>query len=121
MQQTQHYDRGVVTRAKESLKSLEVDHSMQDWTPAAMTKLGSLKNLKRLSFSFNPDPNLKYVGRVCGYGPAYVNVTDSGIRRLVSSAKKLKHLSLRAPQMTKYLVKRLRIEYPDLDLRINNY
>ena len=41
----------VVMRAKQSLKSLEVVHSMQDWTwtPAAMKKLGSLENLTRLT------------------------------------------------------------------------
>ena len=47
----------MVIRAKESLKILKVDHSMADWTPAAMSKLDSLKNLIRLSlsFSFNSD------------------------------------------------------------------
>ena len=51
----------------------------------------------------------------------YVNVTDSGIERLVNSAKKLRYLSLRAPNVTKDLVKKLKTEYPNLDLRINNY
>ena len=45
----------VVIRAKESLKSLKVDHSMANWTPAAMSKLGTLRNLTRLSLSFNSD------------------------------------------------------------------
>ena len=45
----------VVIRAKESLKSLKVHHSMAEWTPAAVAKLGSLKNLTRLSLSFNSD------------------------------------------------------------------
>ena len=265
----------VVTRAKESLKSLEVDLSMKEWTPAAMAKLGSLKNLTWLSLSVNSDPKsvnsyiganmlkelanldqlevlnlairnhhsgydesfsmletvfqqlkklkevklfpafydeslvvalaennpdlkvlhgmtysslsdrtvdilvnscpgfekfiissshsesqinklssswpkLKYLGivasppfgsieyndeKLIGYVEKFrslealvlcslypcVNVTDSGIERLVGSAEKLKLLILRAPQVTKDLVKRLRIEYPDLNLRINNY
>ena len=263
----------VVIRAKESLQSLEVNHSMQDWTPAAMKKVGSLKNLTRLSLTFNPDPksansymganmlgelanldqleelklvitnygsgygesflmletvfqqlkklkkvdlfpafydeslvvalaennpelkliqgmlfsslsdetievlvnscpsleefrirsnhsesnlnklssswpNLKRLEigtappfgnidhkdeKLMGYAEkfkslevlvfcstlSYINVTDSGIERLVASAKKLKLLSLRAPQVTKDLVERLRTEYPMLDLRIN--
>ena len=265
----------VVIRAKESLKSLKVDHSMANWTPAAMSKLGTLRNLTRLSLSFNSDsksansyagaemleelknldklevlnlelrnyhsshvesfevlervfqqlkklkevklyppcygenlvialaennPNLKVIcGKVFSFltdetievlvnscpgledfiisyshseseinklssswpnlkclevrgpfvGPfaidhkdekligyaekfrslerlileyfPYVNVTDSGIERLVNSAKKLRYLSLRAPNVTKDLVKRLKTEYPNLDLRIINY
>ena len=41
----------VVIRAKESLKILQVDCSMRDWTPAAMGKLGRLKNLTSLTTS----------------------------------------------------------------------
>ena len=51
----------------------------------------------------------------------YINITDSGIERLVGSAEKLKYLSLVAPKVTRNLVKRLRTKYPSLDLRINNY
>ena len=47
----------VVVRAKSSLKSLEVDDSMRDWTPAAMSKLGCLENLSSLALSFNSKPN----------------------------------------------------------------
>ena len=263
----------VVTRAKERLESLEVDDSMSNWTPAAMSKLGSLKNLTRLSMSFNSDsksansyagaemleelknldklevlnlelrnyhsshvdsfavlesvfqqlkklkevklyppcygenlvialaknnpdlkviwgkvfssfsdetievlvnscpaleditissshseseinkissswPNLKILEvrgfmfggidhkdeKLIGYAEKfrslerlvldiwpYDNVTDSGIERLVNSAKKLKYLFLVAPKVTKDLVKRLKTEYPNLALRINNY
>ena len=259
----------VVIRAKENLKSLTVDHSMAEWTPAAMAKLGSMKNLTRLSLSLNSDskatnsyagaemleelknldklevlkltlrnyhsgyvdsfealervfqqlkklkevkldpacygenlvialtennpdlkvieglnfsslsdetievlfnscpwmdeffigsshqesvinklssswPNLKCL-QVCGNGidlkdeklidyaekfrslerlhflDYYVNITDGGIERLVISAEKLKYLSLWAPKVTKDLVIRLRAEYPNLELRINNY
>ena len=46
----------VVIRAKESLKSLEVHSSMQTWTPAAMAKLGQIKNLTCLTMSFNSNP-----------------------------------------------------------------
>ena len=52
---------------------------------------------------------------------SYVNVTDTGIERLVNTAEKLKYLSLLAPQVTEDLVKRLRAEYPNLELSINNY
>ena len=256
----------VVIRAKESLKSLKVHHSMAEWTPAAVAKLGSLKNLTRLSLSFNSDsksansyvgaemleelknldqlevltlvirnyhsgyvksfevlervfqqlkklkevklypgcygenlvislaennpdlkvfegmdfsslsdetievlvnscpgleeffissshseneiiklssywPNLKCL-QVCGidlkdeklveYAEKFRSlerlildycpyVTYSGIERLVNSAEKLKYLSLWAPKVTKDLVKRLRAEYPNLEIKINNY
>jgi len=45
----------VVIRAKESLKSLEVDSSMTTWSPAAMTKLGQLQNLTSLTMDFSPE------------------------------------------------------------------
>ena len=47
----------VVIRSKSSLKSLEVDDSMRDWTPAAMSNLGCLENLSSLALSFNSKPN----------------------------------------------------------------
>ena len=47
----------VVVRARESLKSLEIHSSMQTWTPAAMGKLGGLKNLTSLTMSFNTEAN----------------------------------------------------------------
>ena len=43
----------VVIRAKDSLKSLDVDSSLQNWTYAAMAKLGLMKSLKNISFTFN--------------------------------------------------------------------
>ena len=52
---------------------------------------------------------------------SYVNVTDFGVEMLLGSAEKLKHLSLNAPKVTRGLVERLRIEYPDINLSINNY
>ena len=52
---------------------------------------------------------------------SYVNVTDFGVEMLLGSAEKLKHLNLNAPKVTRNLVERLRIEYPDVNLRINNY
>ena len=39
----------VVIRAKDSLKNLEVDHSMVNWTSAGMAKLGRLQNLQSLT------------------------------------------------------------------------
>ena len=47
----------VVTRAKERLRCLEISSAIVEWTPAAMVKLGSLRNLTSLAFSFCPDPN----------------------------------------------------------------
>ncbi len=46
----------VVVRAKDSLKSLEVDDRMREWTPAAMAKLGRLQNLTSLSMAFDSEP-----------------------------------------------------------------
>jgi len=48
----------VVIRAKETLKSLAVDFSMETWTPAAMAKLGRLKNLTSLTMSFHTETNV---------------------------------------------------------------
>ena len=45
----------VVIRAKDTLKRLEIDSSKRTWTPAAMTKLGQLKNLTYLSMNFNTE------------------------------------------------------------------
>ena len=50
------------------------------------------------------------------------NVTDSGIERMVGAAKNLKYLRVFwANKVTRNLVERLRVEYPDLDLEINDY
>ena len=43
----------VVIRAKDSLTSLDVNSSLQNWTYAAMAKLGLMKSLKNISFTFN--------------------------------------------------------------------
>ena len=43
----------VVTRAKESLRCLEINNALKEWSPAAMAKLGSLQNLRSLTFSFS--------------------------------------------------------------------
>ena len=45
----------VVIRAKDSLRSLEVVqyYSLDKWTDAAMTKLGQMKRLKKISCAFN--------------------------------------------------------------------
>ena len=43
----------VVIRAKDSLTSLDVDSSLQNWTYAAMDELGLMKGLKNISFTFN--------------------------------------------------------------------
>jgi len=49
-------------------------------------------------------------------------ITDSGVERIVGTAKNLKYLRLDwAPKVTKDIVERLRMEYPDLDLRIGLY
>ena len=42
----------VVIRAMKSLRSLDVD-SLDKWTDAAMTKLGQMKRLKKISCAFN--------------------------------------------------------------------
>ena len=43
----------VVTGAKESLRCLEINNALKEWSPAAMAKLGSLQNLRSLTFSFS--------------------------------------------------------------------
>ena len=195
----------VVVRAKDSLKSLEVDDRMREWTPAAMAKLGRLQNLTSLSMAFDSEPykvnsyeganmleELANLGQLEElklwlshmYSSGYINgnslpvmkkvfqqlkklkkveirtpdyddslgvvlaennpnlmvlrlknlfsfydgfhmhFTDSGIERMVSSAKNLKHLEISwAPQVTKHLIDRLRKEHPnlDLDVRIGSY
>ena len=42
----------VVTRAKETLKRLEVHPVIREWTPAAMEKLGGLENLTSLTLTY---------------------------------------------------------------------
>ena len=49
----------------------------------------------------------------------YRNVTDQGVKIMLGLAVKLKHLTLTAPLVTKDLVERLKIKYPDIDLKIN--
>ena len=47
-------------------------------------------------------------------------ITDSGIERMMDAAKNLKSLRVdKAPMVTKDLVERMRMEYPDMTLRIN--
>ena len=226
----------VVTRAKESLRCLEIDNALKEWSPAAMAKLGSLQNLTSLTFSMSNSNSLPVMKRVfqqlkklkevdiftrdyddslvvalaqnntslkslrlrnypslsdetvdvlansCpaleGFAISSINfesainklssafpnmkcleidsrltssfkfkdemfnkcveafrhleslkvigytyqVTDSGIRRMVSSAENLKHLSIeQAPRVTQDLIESLRKEYPSLDLKINFY
>ena len=46
-------------------------------------------------------------------------ITDIGIERMVDAAKNLKYLRVDwAPKVTKDLIVRLRMEYPNLDLEI---
>ena len=49
----------------------------------------------------------------------YENVSEFGVRRLLGSAEKLKHLTFATPRVTDDQVERLKIEYPDIDLKIN--
>ena len=47
-------------------------------------------------------------------------ITDIGVERMVGAAKNLKYLRVDwAPKVTKDLTVRLKIDYPDLDLEIN--
>ena len=49
----------VVIRAKNCLKSLEVDWSLNYWTDAAMCELSKMKGFRNLSFAFNSVQNPK--------------------------------------------------------------
>ena len=49
----------------------------------------------------------------------FTNITDSGLERMLSEAKNLKYLRVNwARNLTKEQLEGLRIEYPDLTLRI---
>ena len=49
-------------------------------------------------------------------------LNDSGVERIVGAAEDLKHLNLGwAPRVTEDLLERLRMEYPDLDIRNSWY
>ena len=98
----------------------------------------SFPNMKRLEIRF--DIRGSTTGNVDEKLPRYIkkftrlesldvhgfrlNITERGIERMLSSAENLKHLGIHgAPWVTKMSVEveRLRIKYPDLDLKINNY
>ena len=51
------------------------------------------------------------------------SITDIGMERMVNEAKNLKYLRVGGwvPNVTKDIVERMRMENPDLVLRINNY
>jgi len=52
----------VVIRAKDRLKVLEIDRSIHKWTDVALSKLGQMKELRRiaLKFDFVDDENAKH-------------------------------------------------------------
>ena len=54
----------VVIRGERTLKNLQVDNTINVWTPAAMAKIGQLKNLSSLTLTICTEPNKfnKYVG-----------------------------------------------------------
>lgn len=72
----------VVSRAKETLKSLKVDESILEWTPTAMTKLGRLENLKSLTLTFSTDPN------------AYNSHAGANMLEVLAKLNKLEELKL---------------------------
>lgn len=88
-----------------NLKCLEVG-----WYP----RIIDLKDEKFIGYI----EKFKSLERLVLHG-TYENITEFGVRRMLDSAEKLKHLTLAGPQMTEDLVERLKIEYPDIDLKIN--
>ena len=99
---------------------------------SSITKFSSSwPNLKRLNvkgspaFGYRMDEKLiEYVEKLRSlerliFHGYCVNVTVDGIKRM--SSEKLKLLSLRAREVTLDLIDRLRIEYPDIDLKLRNY
>ena len=101
---------------------------------SSITKLSSSwPNLKRLKLEASPacgmycmdEKLISNVGKFRSlerliFGGYCVNVTEDGIKRMLGSSEKLKHLSFKGPDVTLDLVNRLRIEFPDIDLMMRN-
>ena len=126
----------VVIRAKDSLQSLEIDSLMEIWTPAAMTKLGRLKNLTSLNITvvnirlFNEgtkmfkelakleeleELNLRIMG---DSSKRSIPVLESVIKKLNKLKKVEISLSHMSQKTKNLLVKKWRVEYPNLHIRI---
>ena len=88
-----------------NLKCLEVG-----WYP----RIIDLKDEKFIGYI----DKFKSLERLVLHG-TYENITEFGVRRMLDSAEKLKHLTLATPRMTEDQVERLKIDYPDIDLKIN--
>ena len=112
-----------------SCPGLEELSIISSQTASSILKLSSscpnLKCLEVGSYQFGivDDMDTKLIGYVLkfkrlerlvlhGY---YRNVTDQGVKIMLGLAVKLKHLTLTAPLVTKDLVERLKIKYPDID------
>ena len=136
----------VVIRAKESLKSLEVNRLLETWTPAAMAKLGQMKNLSCLTMDFNSDAlkvngyagakmledlakldklevlNLVISHREEGFHPRSNSLPS--MKNVFQTLKKLKNVNISLPDSNydESLVVTLAKNSPDLtSLRFMNY
>ena len=137
----------VVIRAKESLKSLEVDSSMTTWSPAAMTKLGQLQNLTSLTMDFSPEARYEgakkleelakldklevlnlgishnFLGHLDDWIQSRTNSLTS-MKSVFQTLKKLKNVKISLPHsdFDESLVSTLATNNPDLTgLRFMNY
>ena len=134
----------VVIRAKETLKSLAVDLSMLTWTPAAMAKLGRLKNLTSLTMSFHTETNvmngyagakmleelanlnkLEVLNLVIKHNPSFQNSHTNSLpvmKTMFQKLKKLKNVKISPSHYDESLVVTLAKNNPDLTgLHLMNY
>ena len=126
----------VVIRAQESLRSLEVDKNMRMRSPAVMAKLGRLKNLTSLNFTVviirllnEGTKMLKELAKLKELEELNLRIMgDSNNRSIpvlesvIKNLNKLKKVEISLPHMSQVtkdlLVKRWRVDYPNLHIRI---
>ena len=126
----------VVTRAKESLRCLEIDNALKEWSPAAMAKLGSLQNLRSLTFSFssvialavNSYKGAKVLEELANLGQLEVlklSITSNSLpvmKRVFQQLKKLKEVDIYTTDYDDSLVVALAQNNTSLkSLRLRNY
>ena len=130
-----------VFKKLKKLKRVEIDFVCgvvrECFVDALVTNNPDLTVLHLMNYSFLSDETLDLLANSClgleefsysyYYGEDNRALSDCGIERMVGSAKNLKYLRLdlelekiRTPRVTKDLVRRLLLLYPDIHIRINN-
>ena len=128
----------VVIRAQESLRSLEVDKNMRMRSSAVMAKLGCLKNLTSLTFTVvirRSNEGTKMLKELAKLEELEVleelnlrimrdkyNRSIPVLESVIKKLNRLKKVEISLPRMSQVtkdlLVKRWRVEYPNLHIRI---